>query len=70
MAGRTRSSSEREMSEKEKKRRRRGGRGDNVSGGWHVIWREVTSGPWRKSGMLRPGEADGLLTRVHSMDGV
>ena len=42
-AGRSRSSSERKMSEKEKKRRWRGGRGSNASAGWHVMWREVTS---------------------------
>ena len=57
LAVRTRCSSKRKMSEKEKKRRRRGGHGDNVSGGWHVIWREVTSrrNPGDNPGCSNPG---------------
>jgi len=41
--GQTRSNSEQKTSEKEKKRRRMSVRRGNVSDGWHVIWREVTS---------------------------
>ena len=64
-AGRTQSSSKQKMSEKEKKRRQRGGRGGNVSGGWYVIWREVTS-RWYLG--EHPGEsAPGRRTVFHKV---